>query len=493
MEPKAASTYDEMPYEDVAIYHTHPSNLAVVATLCGLSAPPIDDCRVLELGCGAGFNLLAMSQSLPGARLVGIDLSSRHIEAGREMAGAIGAANVDLRVGDIGKLDASLGEFDYVIAHGVLSWVPPAVREEIFGICRRHLQPAGIAYLSYNTYPGWHQRGILRDVLRFHASIEGSPLQRVQHARAMLERMVGEIPDRDSDYLRFLRREVEGLRDDSDAYVFHEFLETHNHPLRFEEFAALAASSGLRYFAEARYGTAAFVQDGEVRQALDAVSGDLLRQEQYLDLLRNRFFRQSLICHAAQQPTWKLSPRSRGSLVVISKVEQVSPDAQGRRTFRLHGEYEVRPADPVIVAILDVLSEMWPVSMTTRQLIGMAAERLDAGVLPPGVPAEPAIASTIAAGYGWGYWHLYAHNPPAVVDPGEYPRAGALARVCAARSASVTNLLHRPVELSTDEQAVLARLDGRISAEALSASLAMAPDAIERTIRRLAESYLLEG
>lgn len=67
----------------------------------------------------------------------------------------------------------------------------------------------------------------------------------------------------------------------------------------------------------------------------------------------------------------------------------------------------------MVVAILDVLCEMWPLSMTMRSLIGMTAERVRAAELAPGVPVELVIASTIVAGYGWGYWHLYAHNPPA--------------------------------------------------------------------------------
>jgi hypothetical protein len=121
----------------------------------------------------------------------------------------------------------------------------------------------------------------------------------------------------------------------------------------------------------------------------------------------------------------------------------------------------------------------------------MAAERLDAGVLPPGLPVEPILESAIVTGYGWGYWHLYAHDPPAAIEPGENPRASALARVCAVQSASVTNLLHRPVELSAEEQAVLVRLDGRTSLAQLSASLHLPPEDIDRAIRTLAESWLL--
>lgn len=113
-----------------------------------------------------------------------LHLSRRQIEAGREMAVRVGVANVDLRVGDVAALDGALGKFDFIVAHGLLSWVPAAVREAIFHTCRRHLRPDGIAYLSYNAYPGWHLRGVLLEALQFHADLPGTPIERVRHARA---------------------------------------------------------------------------------------------------------------------------------------------------------------------------------------------------------------------------------------------------------------------------------------------------------------------
>src|SRR5262245_60448117 len=192
-----ACSYDELPYEDLAFYHTHPSNLAVVAALCGLRPPPVEACRVLELGCGSGFNLLAMAQSLPAARFVGVDLSARQIDHGRALAAALGAGRVELHARSVTDLDASLGQFDYVIAHGLFSRVPEPVRAAVLDACRRHLAPNGVAYVSYSTYPGWHVRTILRDVLLFGAPADAPPLERVRAARAALERLLGDLPDQD--------------------------------------------------------------------------------------------------------------------------------------------------------------------------------------------------------------------------------------------------------------------------------------------------------
>lgn len=491
MNPTADSTYDELPYEDFAFFHTHPSNLAAVATLCGLATPPVATCSVLELGCGAGFNLLAMSESLPDAHLVGVDLSRRQIEAGRGMAVRVGAANVDLRVGDVAALDGALGKFDFIVAHGLLSWVPAAVREAIFHTCRRHLRPDGIAYLSYNAYPGWHLRGVLLEALQFHADLPGTPIERVRHARAALERMAGEIAEQDSDYARVLRREIDALREDGDAYVFHEFLESDNHPLRFSAFAALAAASGLRYFGEARYGMSAAAQRGAMRRALDAVSPDPLRQEQYHDLLRNRYFRQSLLCHQDRQPATRPPPGALDMLAIASKVERLAASADAPPEYRLHDGSIMRTDNPLFAAILGRLSQTWPCAARVPDLIeGVDADM--AGVaMPPGAARSDVIREGILVGYIMGWWHLHAHLPAAQLLPGERPRASALARLCATGGATTTNLLHLPVDLDPAQRAMLVRLDGTMTVEQLAQALNIAPASAAESVRMLAESYLL--
>ncbi len=485
------TTYDELPYEDLAFFHTHPANLAAVAMLCGLRAPPIERCSVLELGCGAGFNLIAMSESLPGARLVGIDFSCRQIEAGRELAVRAGAANVDLRAGDVAALDESLGRFDYVIAHGLLSWVSPDVRSAIFGACKRHLEPGGIVYLSYNAYPGWHLRGLLFDALRFHAAFEGTPLERVRRARAALEQMIDDLPEPDVEYARLLRSEIEALRDDQDAYVFHEFLEADNHPLHFAEFAVQAAQAGLRYVAEARFGTSAIAQRGDMRRRLEAVSPDLLRQEQYHDLLRNRYFRQSLLCHADLPPNGSPPHAALDGLTVLARVEPLPAEADGVRPFRLRDGSVVRLDNALLIAILDRLARAWPQPLGAGALADAVAADLAGIAMPPGASAGAAVREGVLVGYGWGWWQLLARAPAAALVPGERPRALALARLVARDASSVTNLLHSPVDLDAMQRSVILRLDGIATIDEIALALGIPRDAVAATVQSLAAAWLL--
>src|SRR5690349_13704994 len=112
------ASYEAVPYEGVAIHHAHPDVLACSAILLGLEPAPLHDCRVLELGCSTGGNLLPVAMAFPQSHCVGIDLSPRHIAAGRALAEKLGVQNLSLRAADLLDLDSSLGTFDYIICHG---------------------------------------------------------------------------------------------------------------------------------------------------------------------------------------------------------------------------------------------------------------------------------------------------------------------------------------------------------------------------------------
>ncbi len=144
---------------------THPGNLACHARLFGLQPADIETCRVLEIGCGNGINLLSLAQILPGAQFIGIDDVQRQIEHGIQIAQAIGCSNVELRAMSVADLHEQLGKFDYILCHGVYSWVPPEIAAHVLRAIQTCLKPQGVAYISYNIYPGWHLRGIVREIM----------------------------------------------------------------------------------------------------------------------------------------------------------------------------------------------------------------------------------------------------------------------------------------------------------------------------------------
>ena len=101
MSDPIASPYRDVPYLGHAYAETHPSRLATIASLYGMEPPNLAACRLLELGCGRGNNLLPMAYQYPEARFVGIDLSGPAIEAATTLSQGLGRQNLEFRHGDI--------------------------------------------------------------------------------------------------------------------------------------------------------------------------------------------------------------------------------------------------------------------------------------------------------------------------------------------------------------------------------------------------------
>ena len=137
-------TYDQVPYPALSFSQSHPDSLAIMATLLGMTTAPVERCRMLELGCAVGGNLVPMAYALPDSEFVGIDSSASQITEGDAMIAALELGNITLKHLDILDVDPSLGQFDYIIAHGVYSWVPEAVRDKILQICKQNLAPNGV-------------------------------------------------------------------------------------------------------------------------------------------------------------------------------------------------------------------------------------------------------------------------------------------------------------------------------------------------------------
>ncbi len=181
-----SDAYDETPYQSNAFSISAPGRLRAIAALYGLSAPPVENARVLELGCAAGGNLLPFAVAHPDAHIVGIDLSPQQVQAGQSIVKAMGLQNLELRGMSITDITPEFGQFDYIIVHGVFSWVPPEVRQAIMRVCRENLTPEGVAYISYNTYPGWKASDIVRDAMILNSFGANGPQERLKRAKDVL-------------------------------------------------------------------------------------------------------------------------------------------------------------------------------------------------------------------------------------------------------------------------------------------------------------------
>jgi methyltransferase-like protein/2-polyprenyl-3-methyl-5-hydroxy-6-metoxy-1,4-benzoquinol methylase len=459
------NTYDEVPYESHPYAQSHPSRMAVIATLFGLSPPPVETCRVLELGAAAGGNLIPMAETLPGARFVGIDLSARQVADGEQLIRKLGLDNVSLRHASITEVDESYGKFDYVIAHGVFSWVPTEVREKMFDICAKNLNPHGVAYISYNTYPGWHMRGMIRDMMRYHANRFATPQLRTQQARALLDFLAQSVRQ-EGPYSVLLKTELETLRHQADHYLYHEHLEPVNDPLYFHTFVERAAAHGLRYLGEARIGTMVTGNFGpEVEKALKLLASDQIQTEQYMDFIRNRMFRETLLVHAKNPPNWTINPDCTARLHVASGSKPTGtgePDVTSDATI----QYQTRTgmtlstSRPLLKAAMLVLSRRWPGTVPFDEL-RQEARALAGGTADPAEDARALALGLLNSYISSDLVELHAVPLPVSRAPGERPTALGSARLRAAAGATaVANRRHELVRLNDLNQRLVPLLDG---------------------------------
>jgi SAM-dependent methyltransferase len=463
MAETTATSYDEVPYDAYAFHETHPDRLATLAILHGLTPPDVAIARVLELGCGRGGNLIPLALAWPDARFVGIDLSPRQVADGRSIVDELGLTNIELRAQDLATIRPGSGVYDYIICHGVYSWVPEAVRERCLGICSQNLASDGVAFVSYNTLPGWHALGTIRDMMLFHIQplADAEPRVRAREARKVLEAVIADLPDPGLPYSRSLRREVEQIRRKSDSYLLHEYLEAENHPVYFREFVSSAARHGLKYLADARFRSVLPNQPAPLRQAVERLADDPLRREQYLDFFLNRTFRRSVLVPEAARP---VPPRpsaleslralaaagplsARPDLTTMAPEEFVGPDGHSRFTV----------TDRLTKAALVTLNELWPSSVPVPELRARVQARLDG----PGESGRGELLNeVIVDGFRTGIVELHSAEPGFAREVGAHPGASPYARLQSRTTGQVTNLRHRIVQLSEFDRLVLGQLDG---------------------------------
>jgi len=376
------SDYAEIPYESLPIPDSHPERLDALGYLFGLSPADPERCRVLELGCASGGNLIPLAFYFPGSRYLGIDLYANQIAHGQTVVDAVGLPNLELRQGDILDLRAdALGTFDYVIVHGVYSWVPDPVRERILGLCAEVLAPDGIAYVSYNTLPGWRMRGILRDILGYAARRAPSAGEQLAALGGCLDRMERAVAGLDAASARYLAAEIGRLRERPASYLVHEFLEQENRPLLLSDFVVSAAAAGLSYVCDTDLQTRyPEVVGAPVAEALADLRSPLER-EQYLDFVVNRNFRRSLLCRGEARP--RQEPMV-GRLEEMQVAANLAPprklDLRRARAapFSRADGTTVDVHHPLTKAALLHLGRRYPDSVPVPELIGLATREVSA-------------------------------------------------------------------------------------------------------------------
>lgn len=457
-------SYDEIPYQSIPFTDTHPENLAAIGRLFGLTAVDAAHARVLELGCASGGNLLPMAFYLPGGQYVGIELSARQVQDGQRLIAALGLNNIRIEQGDIMQLDDTLGEFDYIVTHGVYSWVPVTLQHKILELCARHLSPHGLAYISYNTWPGWHMRWVLREMLLRYTANMTEPAERLARAQRLLDEFPAALAHSDALPARYLQTEIARLREAHPSYLYHEYLEHHNQPHYVSEFMADAERHGLQY-----------VCDADLKSMFPSVLGEaaehwldqfetLEEQEQYVDFLVNRSFRQSLLCRAdapLQREVELERLREMAFFALLGAPDNVDLRGERAQPFTSADGKEYSVAQPLTKAALIHLKRCYPQAIGFAELADRACRTVrEAG----GIESPAAVDALIAE-----LFYLFAHQAvgltpirrPPPRSSVERPRVHALARAQAAAGLGhIATARHSTILLDAFSARLARYLDG---------------------------------
>jgi len=497
-----ADPYDLVPYPSVPFAQTHPDRLATIGRLYGLETVAPQRCRYLELGCGSGMNLLSMAALLPDAQFLGIDLAAEPIIIAQRHVAELGLRNLTFQQGDITALGGTgtLGAFDYITAHGVFSWVPPAVRTALLQLCASHLSAHGVAYISYNTLPGCHVRQMVGEMMRYHVRDITQADQRLEQSKALLQ-FLAAAKGGPPTYAAMLQAELDHLDTASPGSVHHDDLADLNQPFYFHEFMAQAQDHALQFLGEADlYPLEAHFVTPAVRSALEQMQDDLIKKEQYLDFLDCRRFRQTLLCRSERVLERQATPlRVIPSLQFASNATLSSPSQEpGSATATwicTRGKRELQTTAALVPLVLQVLAQAWPESL------GFEALQARLTTLPGPQPSAEQLTRLLWELGTFRIIDLRTAALPAINRISDQPRIHRLVRWQVASGARVTALTHIMIRIEGDfiHQLVLL-LDGSRTmpqvidalAEQVRAGSIAAPPQVERSDAAAVRAALAE-
>jgi SAM-dependent methyltransferase len=381
--------------------HLSPARLAYTAAINGYQAPRLDRSFAwCELGCGKGVTALALAALHPAGEFHACDLNATHIAYGERLRGAAGVRNLRLYAKSIGELlREELPAFDFIVLHGVYSWVPPAVRDEIGAFLRSRLKPGGLAMVSYNAMPGWAHLQPLRRMMRAYAeTVPGDSFDKARGAFGYLQSLAKARAGYFST-LPAAAAHLESVAQHDIRYVAHEYLTPHGDPFYFAEVEAAMRAAGLAFAgcAEAADNYAPLTMPAALLALLPAAHTRSML-ETHRDFVQNNAFRRDV--YAAQPAAWQPEALSleafdglvfslaglpaRLPLKVAGGALRFDLEAEAHRVRAVHALLEGGPANASAIARVSGGDAAFLIQqlVVAGHLSPCAAARAPAGWLP---------------------------------------------------------------------------------------------------------------
>ena len=479
--------YDTVTYPSMVHPQMHPCALAAIARLHGIHAASPAHCRLLEIGCGEGVQLLALAMAYPDSEFIGVDMSHAAIARGEVARTALGLGNLHLVAADLTNWDPGTRMFDYIIAHGFYSWVPQHVRECLLALCGKQLAPHGVAYVSYNALPGRRIRQMTWEMMKHHVRHLSDPQQRIDGAREFLM-WLGENVPASKSYSGAVQAEAEHILNDVDPIVlFHDDLSDTNDSFSITEFIESARHHGMEFLAEASYSdmSDAMLTEECAASLIRLTGNDRVEREQYLDFLKGRRFRQTLLCRRTGKPSSEMQISSIVALEVVGALQTESGTAAnlaaGKTERFVAGESASIATDhPVAKAALELIGKAFPQPVRFQDLLARSRTLAGSSAADAESVAEM-LRTVVAAAFQRGLVDLQCDPPRFAATAGRCPLLSPLARLQLEQELPVLTSM-RPSMVRLDSipaRELLRQLDGRKDRSAILYGLAASMSAME--------------
>jgi 2-polyprenyl-3-methyl-5-hydroxy-6-metoxy-1,4-benzoquinol methylase/methyltransferase-like protein len=462
---KSAKRYDEVPYYSYPIALLDPSRLGAVAALWGHRPPAPETARILEIGCATGGHIIGLAARYPQATVNGLDVSEVQIETGRARISRLGLSNITLATQSVTELGAAEGPFDYIICHGVFSWVSDEVRNAILKSCKALLAENGMAAISFNVLPGWRLLQVIRDTAILHAGRFEKPAEKAAEMRALFEAL-SKMTQESSSYGSVWRKELSRMTPMPDFYLLHELLEDHNTPMTFTAFNAALDAHALHYLADANFQAGIPENAGPEKGALirNLADGQRIMREQYADILTGRTFRTAIVVGSPP-----VECEADAHLHFLEGMQIVSPastilrsDEKGAAILRYFNDGELLIESPNVAQAIKAMLERRPSTTSLNEMLKPQASEEERYAVLEGLKMLVCMGIVDAS-----LVPTVCQNKPA-----DNPLAWPLARSDAEAAEEFTcSMLQTPVKLTDRSRFLLKLADGNKSLAEISERL----------------------
>lgn len=252
-----------------------------------------------ELGCGQGMTVLIMASNYPQGRFYAIDFNPSHIARARRLAEEAGLTNITFLEKSFAEVDQNpslLPECDFIVLHGIFTWVSDENRQHIINICAHHLKSGGIVYNSYNAKPGWVMGEPIQKLV-YEASklFAGNSVTRLDKSVGLLGELENAEPRFFAINKEMIKKRLEALGAKDKHYLVHEYFHDGWRAFYFTEVAAYMAQAKLDFVGEAAV-SAPYVMrllQQKTRELLGKVPDKNVR-ELFKDIIFNTMFRKDM-------------------------------------------------------------------------------------------------------------------------------------------------------------------------------------------------------